>query len=86
LIEGMKIKASEVELARLEQLKAEADARAKAAAELQARLAQLQPGQAVAGGGAARKLAEDAAARLAAADLAAKKAAEAAAAQSDLGL
>ena len=82
LIEGMKIKASEIELALLEQRKAESDARNKAAAELQARLDVLKPGQATAVGGAAMKLAEDDAAKKAAADLAAKKAA----AQSDLGM
>lgn len=82
LIEGMKIKASEIELALLEQRKAEADARIKAAADLQAKLDVLKPGQSNAVGGAAMKLAQDAAAKKAAAALAAQKAA----ASNDLGM
>ncbi|HVY52729.1 MAG TPA: AsmA family protein [Devosia sp.] len=86
LVEGMKIKASEVELARLEAAKAEADARAKAEAERQARLDVLRAGAKIAAGGQARQLAEEDAARRAAE--AAAKAAEAAAkaAASDLGM
>jgi hypothetical protein len=86
LIEGMKIKASEIELARLEQLKAEADARAKAAAELDARLTALRTAQQVAVGGAGAKVALEEAARKAAADLAAQQKAAADAAAHDLGM
>ncbi|MBN9306866.1 MAG: hypothetical protein BGO82_05810 [Devosia sp. 67-54] len=88
LVDGMKIKANEIELARLEQLKAEADARAKAAAELRARLDALRPGVSVAGGGEAMKLAEEAAAIEAArkAAEAAKRAAASSAEPLDLGL
>lgn len=82
LVEGMKIKASEIELALLEQRKAEEDARRKAAAELRAKMDALKPGQATAVGGAAMKLAMEAAARQAAAEAARK----AAAAQSDIGM
>ena len=82
LVEGMKIKASEVELALLEQRKAEEDARRKAAAELRAKVDALKPGQATAVGGAAMKLAMEAAAKQAAAEAARK----AAAAQSDIGM
>jgi hypothetical protein len=82
LVEGMKIKASEIELALLEQRKAENDARVKAAAELRAKLDALKPGQATAAGGAALELAKQAAARQAAADAARR----AAAAQSDIGM
>ncbi len=81
LVAGMKIKASEAELAVLEQRKAEADARAKAAADEAARLAAQQ-----AADDAAKKAAADQAAKQAAADAAAKKAAAAAAASNDLGL
>src|SRR6476619_6545288 len=45
LVEGMKIKASEIELALLEQRKAEEDARIKAAAALRAKVDALRPGQ-----------------------------------------
>jgi hypothetical protein len=82
LVEGMKIKASEIELALLEQRKAETDARLKAAAELRAKLDALRPGQATATGGAALELAKQAAARQAAAEAARR----AAAAQSDIGM
>jgi hypothetical protein len=86
LIEGMKIKASEIELARLEKIKADADARAKLAAERDARVKVLRRGEVVAQGGAATKLAVDEAARKAAEDLAAQQAADAAAAARDLGM
>jgi hypothetical protein len=79
LIEGMKIKASEVELARLEKAKAEADARAKAEAERQARLKVLRSGQDIATGGQALAIAQAEASRRAA-EAAAKAAA------SDLGM
>ncbi|MBI4923473.1 MAG: AsmA family protein [Devosia nanyangense] len=85
LIDGMKIKASEIELVRLEQLRAEDEARRKAAAEEQARLAAEQAAAA-----AAKNAADEAAAKKAAEEAAAKKAAEEAAAQQappqDLGL
>jgi hypothetical protein len=74
LVDGMKIKASEIELARLEQLRLEDEARQKAAAEDRAR---VQAEQAAAE--AAKKAAEDAAAKKAADEAAAKAAAEAAA-------
>jgi hypothetical protein len=81
LIEGMKIKASEVELARLEQLKAEADARAKAQAEENARIAAEQ-----AAAEAAKKAADEEAARQAAAAEAARQKAASSAAPIDLGM
>ena len=87
LVDGMKIKASEIELARLEQLRVEDEARQKAAAEDRARVAAEQ-----AAADAAKKAAEEEAARKAAEEAAAKKAAEAAAkpkppaAPVDLGL
>jgi hypothetical protein len=71
LVDGMKIKASEIELARLEQLQAEDEARRKAAAEDRARVAAEQ-----AAAEAAKKAAEEEAARKAAEEAAAKKAAE----------
>ena len=88
LTDGMKIKASEVELARLEKLQAEDEARQKAAAAEQARLAAEQAAAEAAKAAAAQAAADaaakqaalDEAARKAAADIAAKKAA------SDLGL
>jgi uncharacterized protein (DUF3084 family) len=88
LVDGMKIKANEVELARLEQIKAEADARARAALELRARRDALQPGLLVAGGGEALRLAQEAAAVEAArkAAEAAKRAAASSAEPLDLGL
>jgi hypothetical protein len=86
LVDGMKIKANEVELARLEKIKAEADARAKAQVALDAKLDALRPGIPVAAGGAARSAAEAEAAKKAA-DAAARAAAEASkAAASDLGM
>jgi hypothetical protein len=81
LVDGMKIKANEIELALLEQRKAEADARAKAALQLQARIDKLKAGGAVATAGAATKVAEDEAAKQAAAAAAAQKAADDAAAK-----
>ena len=87
LVDGMKIKASEIELARLEQLRIEDEARQKAAAEDRARVAAEQ-----AAADAAKKAAEEEVARKAAEEAAAKKAAEAAAkpkppaAPVDLGL
>jgi hypothetical protein len=86
LVEGMKIKASEVELARLEQAKADADARAKADAERQARVNALQAGSSLARGGEARSIAEAAAARKAAEAAAREAEAAAQAAASDLGM
>ncbi|HEX4297203.1 MAG TPA: AsmA-like C-terminal region-containing protein, partial [Devosia sp.] len=86
LADGMKIKANELELAVLEQRKAEADARAKAEADAAARLAILAPGEAIATAGAARKAADDETARKAADDAAKQKAATAIAASNDLGL
>lgn len=62
LADGMKIKASEIELARLEQLRAEEEARQKAAAEERARVLAEQAAAAE----AARKAAEEEAARKAA--------------------
>jgi hypothetical protein len=86
LVDGMKIKANEVELARLEKIKADADARAKAQVELDAKLDALRPGLRIAAGGAARSAADAEAAKKAA-DAAAKAAAEASrAAASDLGM
>jgi len=82
LVEGMKIKASEIELALLEQRKAEEDARIKAAAALRAKIEALTPGQATAVGGAALELAKQAAAKQAAAEAARR----AASAQSDIGM
>jgi hypothetical protein len=86
LVDGMKIKASEIELARLEQLRLEDEARQKAAAEDRARVAAEQ-----AAADAAKKAEEEAAAKKAAEEAAAKAAAEAAAkprppAPIDLGL
>lgn len=81
LIDGMKIKASEVELARLEQLKAAADARAKAQAEEDARLAAEQ-----AAVEAAKKAADEEAAKQAAAAEEAQQKAAADAAARDLGM
>ncbi len=84
LVDGMKIKANEIELALLEQRKAEADARAKAAADLQARLDRMRAGAPLAVAGAAMQVAEDEAARQAAeaaAAAAAQKAADAEAAR-----
>jgi hypothetical protein len=78
----MKIKASEIELALLEQRKAEEDARIKAAAALRAKVDALRPGQSTAVGGAALELAKQAAARQAAAEAARR----AASAQSDIGM
>jgi hypothetical protein len=86
LVEGMKIKASEVELARLEQARAEADARAKAEAERQARLNALRSGTPIAAGGQALSIAEAEAARQAAAAAAREAEAAARAAASDLGM
>jgi hypothetical protein len=87
LVDGMKIKASEIELARLEQLQIEDEARRRAAAEDRARVAAEQAAAAE-----ARRLAEEEAARQAAEEEAARRAAEAAAnpptppAPIDLGL
>lgn len=71
LVDGMKIKASEIELARLEQLRAEDEARQ---AELAAERARVAAEQAAAE--AAKKAAEEEAARKLAEEEAAKKAAE----------
>jgi membrane protein involved in colicin uptake len=86
LADGMKIRASEIELARLEQLRLEDEARRKAAADERARVAAEQ-----AAAEAARQAAEQEAARKAAEQEEARKAAEAAAASvppppMDLGL
>jgi len=67
-------------------LKAEADARAKAAAERDARLNVVRTGEPVAQGGAAAQLATEEAARKAAADLAAQQKAAQDAAARDLGM
>jgi len=79
LVDGMKIKASEIELARLEQLRAEDEARqAELAAErarIAAEQAAVEAAKKAAEEEAARKAAEEEAARLAAEE-AAKKAAE----------
>jgi hypothetical protein len=75
LVDGMKIKANEIELATLEKRQAEDLARQKAAADEQARVVAEQ-----AAADAAKKAAADAAAK-AAADAAAKKAADDAAAR-----
>jgi hypothetical protein len=87
LVDGMKIKASEIELARLEQLQLEDEARRRAAAEDRARVAAEQAAAAE-----ARRIAEEEAARQAAEEEAERRAAEAAAnppeppAPIDLGL
>jgi hypothetical protein len=83
LVDAIKIKASELELARLEQLRLEDEARRKAAAEDRAR---VQAEQAAAE--AARKAAEEAAAKKAAEEAAAKAATEPSAPKPplDLGL
>lgn len=65
LVDGMKIKANEIELARLEQLRAEDEARQRAAAEERARVAAAE---------AARIAAEEEAARRASAEQAAREA------------
>ena len=74
LVDGMKIKANEIELSRLEQLRAEDEARQKAAAEERARIAAEQ-----AAAEAAKKAADEAAAKKAADEAAAKQAADEAA-------
>jgi hypothetical protein len=79
LVDGMKIKANEIELATLEKRQAEDLARQQAAAAEQARVAAEQAAKAAADA-AAKKAADDAAAK-AAADAAAKKAADDAAAR-----
>jgi hypothetical protein len=81
LVDGMKIKASEIELARLEQLRIEDEARQKAAAEERVRVAAEQ-----AAADAAKKAAEEEAARKAAAEAAARAAAQKPAPPVDLGL
>ncbi len=84
LVDAIKIKASEIELAQLEQLRLEDEARRKEAAEDRARVAAEQ-----AAAEAARKAAEEEAARKAAEEAAARAAAEQAAAPPpplDLGL
>ena len=98
LVDGMKIKASEIELARLEQLRLEDEARQREVAAERARVAAEQAAaeaaKVAAEEAAARQLAEEAAAAKAAEDEAARqKAAEAArlaeqppAAPIDLGL
>jgi AsmA family/AsmA-like C-terminal region len=85
LVEGMKIKASEAELAILEQRKADADARAKAQVEADAKLAAQRQADAVAivaqqAVEAAANAAADTAAKQAAVEAAALKATAAAAA------
>ena len=81
LVDGMKIKASEIELAVLEQRRAEDEARQKAAAEEQARVAAEQAA-------AAKKAADDAALQKAADDAAAaaRAASSSVAPANDLGL
>ncbi len=90
LIDGMKIKASEIELARLEVLRAEFEARQKAEAEQRAKdeaAAAVAAEQKAIEDAAAKKLAdEEAARRKAEADAAAKKAAQTPAPPVDLGL
>jgi hypothetical protein len=86
LVDGMKIRASEIELAKLEQRQAEADARAKA----QVKHDLLVAAGKVANSSPATQVALDTATAKAAADLAAKKAADEKAAQNaasrDLGM
>lgn len=81
LVDGMKIKASEIELAVLEQRRAEDEARQKAAADEQARVAAEQAA-------AAKKAADDAALQKAADDAAAaaRAASSSSSAARDLGL
>ena len=90
LVDGMKIKASEIELAVLEQRRAEDEARQKAAADEQARVAAEQAAKKAADDAAAKKAADDAAAQKAASDAAAAAARAApsssAPAATDLGL
>lgn len=85
LVDGMKIKASEIELARLEKLREEDEARQKELAAERARIAAEQAAAEAAKKAAeeeaARKLAEEVAAKKAAEEEAAKKAAEEAAAK-----
>jgi hypothetical protein len=80
MIDGMKAKALEIEVARLERLQAEDQARQKAAAEERARIA-AEEAKKKALEEAAKKAAEDAAAKKAAEEAAKKKAAEDAAAK-----
>jgi hypothetical protein len=85
LVDGMKIKASEIELARLEQLQAEDEARQREVAAERARVAAEQAAaaavKAAAEEEAARKLAEEEAAKKAAEEAEAKRIADAAAAK-----
>lgn len=80
LVDGMKIKANEIELATLEKRQAEDLARQQAAAAEQAQVAAEQAAAKAAADAAAKKAADDAAAK-AAADAAARKAAADAAAK-----
>ena len=77
MVDAIKVRAYELEVARLEQLKAEDDARQKAAAQERARLMAEQ--KRLADEAAAKKAAEEAAAKQAAEDEAARKVAEEAA-------